>query len=153
MLAVTANAQTVTKTSHKKAVKTDVVTTGTMTVRKPDYICISTDNDKDQLIMDGTQFTMTMGGKKHTTDSRKNAQFATFQSVLTAVINGQPIPAGDDLSVTTQGGRKTITITPDGKKRRQLFTSFVLVIDAKTSAFKVLRMNGRNEDYTEYVFK
>ena len=153
MLAVTANAQTVTKTSHKKAVKTDVVTTGTMTVRKPDYSCISTDNDKDQLIMDGTQFTMTMGGKKHTTDSRKNAQFATFQSVLTAVINGQPIPAGDDLSVTTQGGRKTITITPDGKKRRQLFTSFVLVIDAKTSAFKVLRMNGRNEDYTEYVFK
>lgn len=153
MLAVTANAQTVTKTSHKKAVKTDVVTTGTMTVRKPDYICISTDNDKDQLIMDGTQFTMTMGGKKHTTDSRKNAQFATFQSVLTAVINGQPIPAGDDLAVTTQGGRKTITITPDGKKRRQLFTSFVLVIDAKTSAFKVLRMNGRNEDYTEYVFK
>ena len=153
MLAVTANAQTVTKTSHKKAVKTDVVTTGTMTVRKPDYSCISTDNDKDQLIMDGTQFTMTMGGKKHTTDSRKNAQFATFQSVLTAVINGQPIPAGDDLAVTTQGGRKTITITPDGKKRRQLFTSFVLVIDAKTSAFKVLRMNGRNEDYTEYVFK
>lgn len=153
MLAVTANAQTVTKTSHKKAVKTDVVTTGTMTVRKPDYICISTDNNKDQLIMDGTQFTMTMGGKKHTTDSRKNAQFATFQSVLTAVINGQPIPAGDDLAVTTQGGRKTITITPDGKKRRQLFTSFVLVIDAKTSAFKVLRMNGRNEDYTEYVFK
>lgn len=153
MLAVTANAQTVTKTSHKKAVKTDVVTTGTMTVRKPDYICISTDNDKDQLIMDGTQFTMTMGGKKHTTDSRKNAQFSTFQSVLTAVINGQPIPAGDDLAVTTQGGRKTITITPDGKKRRQLFTSFVLVIDAKTSAFKVLRMNGRNEDYTEYVFK
>lgn len=153
MLAVTANAQTVTKTSHKKAVKTDVVTTGTMTVRKPDYICISTDNDKDQLIMDGTQFTMTMGGKKHTTDSRKNAQFATFQSVLTAVINGQPIPTGDDLAVTTQGGRKTITITPDGKKRRQLFTSFVLVIDAKTSAFKVLRMNGRNEDYTEYVFK
>lgn len=153
MLAVTANAQTVTKTSHKKAVKTDVVTTGTMTVRKPDYICISTDNDKDQLIMDGTQFTMTMGGKKHTTDSRKNAQFATFQSVLTAVINGQPIPTGDDLAVTTQGGRKTITITPDGKKRRQPFTSFVLVIDAKTSAFKVLRMNGRNEDYTEYVFK
>ncbi|MBR2151017.1 MAG: outer membrane lipoprotein carrier protein LolA [Prevotella sp.] len=153
LFSVAVSAQTVTKTSHKKAVKTDVVTTGTMTVRKPDYICISTDNDKDQLIMDGTQFTMTMGGKKHTTDSRKNAQFATFQSVLTAVINGQPIPTGDDLAVTTQGGRKTITITPDGKKRRQLFTSFVLVIDAKTSAFKVLRMNGRNEDYTEYVFK
>lgn len=152
MLTLTVSAQTVTKTSHKKALKTDVVTTGTMTIRKPDYICISTDGDKDQLIMDGTKFTMTMGGKKHVTDSRKNAQFATFQSVLTAVINGQPIPSGEDLTVTTKGGQKIITITPNGKKRRQLFTSFVLTIDAKSSAFKVLRMNGRNEDFTEYKF-
>ena len=69
MLACLANvnaqqvAQQVTKTAHKKGVKTDVVTTGSMTIRKPNYICISTDNDRDQLIMDGTKFTMTMGGK------------------------------------------------------------------------------------------
>ncbi|MBP3260697.1 MAG: outer membrane lipoprotein carrier protein LolA [Prevotella sp.] len=153
LLALSVSAQQVTKTTHKKAVKTDVVTTGTMTIRKPDYICISTDADKDLLIMDGTKFTMTMGGKKHTTDSRKNAQFATFHTVLKAVINGQPIPDGEELSVVTKNGQKTITITPAGKKRRQLFTSFVLVVDAKTSAFRTLRMNGRNEDYTEYNFK
>ncbi len=152
MLTLTMSAQSVTKTSHKKAVKTDVVTTGTMTIRKPDYICISTDGGKDQLIMDGTKFTMTMGGKQHVTDSKKNAQFATFQAVLHAVINGKPIPEGEDLTVTTKNGQKTITITPTGKKRK-LFTSFVLTVDAKTSAFKVLRMNGRKEDYTEYTFK
>lgn len=152
MLACYGQAQQVTKTVHKKAVKSDVVTTGSMTIRKPDYICISTDNDRDLLMMDGTQFTMTMGGKKHVTDSHKNAQFATFQKVLYAVINGQPVPAGDDLTVTTKGGHKTITITPVGKKR-QLFSSFVLVIDAKTSAFRTLRMNGRGEDYTEYSFR
>jgi hypothetical protein len=152
MLTLTVSAQSVTKTSHKKAVKTDVVTTGTMTVRKPDYICISTDGGKDQLIMDGTKFTMTMGGKQHVTDSKKNAQFATFQAVLHAVINGKPVPEGEDLTVTTKNGQKTITITPTGKKRK-LFTSFVLTVDAKTSAFKVLRMNGRKEDYTEYTFK
>ena len=152
MLACYAQAQQVTKTVHRKAVKTDVVSTGSMTIRKPEYICISTDNDRDLLIMDGTKFTMTMGGKQHVTDSRKNAQFATFKAVLTAVINGQPIPSGDDLTVNTAGGRKTITITPVGKKR-QLFSSFVLVIDAKTSAFRTLRMNGRGEDYTEYHFK
>lgn len=152
MLACFAHAQEVTKTVHKKAVKTDVVSTGTMTIRKPDYICISTGGDRDRLIMDGTQFTMTMGGKQHVTDSRKNTQFATFQKVLHAVINGQPVPMDDDLTVTTKGSQKTITITPAGKKR-QLFTSFVLVIDAKTSAFRTLRMNGRGEDYTEYNFK
>ena len=137
LMALTAQAQTVTKTTHKKAVKTDVVTTGTVTIRKPDYICISTDNDKDQLIMDGTQFTMTMGKRKH---------------VTTAVINNQPIPTSEELTILTKGGQKIVTITPDGKKKRQLFTSFVLSVDAKTSAFRTLRMNGRGEDYTEYTF-
>ena len=79
---MTVSAQAVTKTSHKKAVKTDVVTTGTLTIRKPDYISISTDGGKDQLIMDGTRFTMTMGGRQHVTDSKKNPLFATFHTVL-----------------------------------------------------------------------
>lgn len=155
LLSLSAMSQTtVTKTQHRQAVKTDVVTTGTLTIRKPDYVCISTDGDKDQLIMNGTKFTMTMGGRKHTTDSRKNPQFATFQQVLTAVINGQPIPAGDDLTVTTRGGKTTVTITPSvKKKKRQLFTSFVLTVDSKTKAFRLLRMNGRGDDYTEYTFK
>ena len=155
LLSLSAMSQTtVTKTQHRQAVKTDVVTTGTLTIRKPDYVCISTDGDRDQLIMDGTKFTMTMGGRKHTTDSRKNPQFATFQQVLTAVINGQSIPAGDDLTVTTRGGQTTVTITPSvKKKKRQLFTSFVLTVDSKTKAFRLLRMNGRGDDYTEYSFK
>ena len=155
LLSLSAMSQTtVTKTQHRQAVKTDVVTTGTLTIRKPDYVCISTDGGKDQLIMDGTKFTMTMGGRKHTTDSRKNPQFATFQQVLTAVINGQSIPAGDDLTVTTRGGQTTVTITPSvKKKKRQLFTSFVLTVDSKTKAFRLLRMNGRGDDYTEYTFK
>jgi len=143
--------QPVTRTSHTKAVKTDVVTTGEMTIRKPDYICISTDGGRDQLLMDGTKFTMTMKGKPHTTDSRQNAQFATFQKVLHAVINGQPIPDCEDLSKEAQGGQQILTITPSGKKH-QMFTSFVLVVDGKTSAMKRLRMNGRNGSYTEYTF-
>ena len=144
-----AGAQTVTRTQHRAAFTQDAVSTGTVSVRKPDYICISTDKGKEQLIMDGTKFTMTMGGKKHVTDSKKNTQFATFYQVLKAVINGQPIPSGDDLTVSTNGGQKTITITP-AKKKRQMFTSFVLVIDSKSSAIRQLRMNGRNGDYTDY---
>ena len=152
MLACVAQAQQVTKTVHKKAVKTDVVTTGTMTIRKPDYICISTDNDRDLLMMDGTKFTITIGSKRHTTDSRNNPQFTTFHEVLTAVIKGQPIPQSDDMTITTKNGQKTITITPVGKKR-QLFSSFVLVLDAKTSNVVQLRMNERGENYINYDFK
>ena len=149
MQCTSVSAQTVTKTSHKKAVKTDVVTTGTLTIRKPEYICISTNGDKDQLIMDGTKFTMTMGGRQHVTDSKKNPQFATFHTVLKAVINQQAIPQSDDMTVVTKGNTTTVTIVPTGKKR-QLFTSFVLTVNAKTKALRTLRMNGRGEDYTEY---
>lgn len=149
MQCTSVSAQTVTKTTHKKAVKTDVVTTGTLTIRKPEYICISTDGDKDQLIMDGTKFTMTMGGRQHVTDSKKNPQFATFHTVLKAVINQQAIPQSDEMTVVTKGNTTTVTIVPTGKKR-QLFTSFVLTVNAKTKALRTLRMNGRGEDYTEY---
>ena len=147
-----AGAQTVTRTRHQAALTTDAVSTGTLTIRKPNYICISTDGGREQLLMDGTQFTMTMGGKKHVTDSKQNAQFATFQKVLDAVINGQPIPTGEDMTIVTKNGLQTITITPTAKKR-QMFTSFVLVVDAKTSAFRQLRMNERAGNYIKYDFK
>jgi hypothetical protein len=147
-----AEAQSVTRVRHQAALTTDAVTTGTLTIRKPDYICISTDGRREQLLMDGTKFTMTTGGKKHVTDSRKNAQFATFQKVLNAVINGQPVPKGEDMTIVTKNGLQTITITPTGKKR-QMFTSFVLVIDAKTSALRQLRMNERAGNYVNYDFK
>ena len=145
-------AQTVTRTRHQAALTTDAVTTGTLTIRKPDYICISTDGGRDQLLMEGTKFTMTMGGKKHVTDSRRNAQFATFQKVLNAVINGQPVTKGEDMTIATKNGLQTITITPTAKKR-QMFTSFVLVVDAKTSDFRQLRMNERGGNYVNYDFK
>ena len=145
-------AQTVTRTRHQAALTTDAVTTGTLTIRKPDFIYISTDGGRDQLQMEGTQFTMTMGGKKHVTDSRRNAQFATFQKVLNAVINGQSIPQSEDMTIVTKNGLQTITITPAAKKR-QMFTSFVLVVDAKTSAFRQLRMNERGGNYVNYDFK
>ena len=147
-----AEAQTVTRTRHQAALTTDAVTTGALTIRKPDYICISTDGGREQLQMDGTKFTMTTGGKKHVTDSRKNAQFATFQKVLNAVINGQPVPKGEDMTIATKNGLQTITITPTGKKR-QMFTSFILVVDAKTSALHQLRRNERAGNYVNYEFK
>ena len=150
---VTMGAQNVTRTRHQAALTTDVVTTGTLTIRKPDYICISTDGGRDQLLMDGTKFTMTMEGKLHETDSQRNPQFDTFQKVLHAVINAQPIPECEDLTVETKNGQRTITITPSTKKKRQMFTSFVLVIDEKTSAFRQLRMNERADNYINYDFK
>ena len=152
LLSTPVGAQNVTRTQHRTAMTADVVTTGTMTIRKPDYICTSTDEGREQLIMDGTRFTMTIGGKQHVTDSRSNPQFAKFHEVLEAVINDKPIPVDDEVTVITKNGQQTITIMPQTKKKRQLFTSFVLVTDANTSAFQQLHMNERGGNYILYRF-
>ena len=57
------------------------------------------------------------------------------------------------MTVETKNGQRTITITPSTKKKRQMFTSFVLVVDEKTSAFRHLRMNERADNYINYDFK
>jgi len=146
-----------TKTNHKDALAKDVVTKGTLTMKKPSDVSISIDGGKDQLIMHGSEFTMVVKGKSHKTNSQKNTQFATFQAVFEYILNGgdSSLAGYKDLSVTRQGNNIVITITPlaETKKaqRRMLFSSFVLTIDKNTSELKSLRMNERS-GYTEYVF-
>jgi outer membrane lipoprotein-sorting protein len=146
-----------TKTSHKDAVAKDVVTKGTLTMKKPADVGITIDGGKDQLLMHGSEFTMVVKGKSHKTSSDKNPQFATFQAVFEYILKGGDgdLSKYSDLAITKQGTAVVITITPkaDNKKaqRRMLFSSFVLTIDSRTSELKSLRMNERG-GYTEYTF-
>ena len=146
-----------TKTSHKDAIAKDVVTKGTLTMKKPADVSISIDGGKDQLVMHGSEFTMVVKGKSHKTSSQTNPQFATFQAVFEYILNGGDgdLSKLSDLAVTKQGNNIVLTITPkaDSKKaqRRMLFSSFVLTLDKGTSELKALRMNERG-GYTEYTF-
>jgi hypothetical protein len=148
---------TVTKTRHNAAMTKETTSKGELTMKKPGHVCISIDGGKDMLLMEGSTFTMTVGGKKHTTTSQGNPQFATFQAVFEYILNGGEgdLSKLSDLAVTKQGNNIVLTITPkaDSKKaqRRMLFSSFVLTLDKGTSELKALRMNERG-GYTEYTF-
>lgn len=147
----------VTKTTHKKAVAKDVISKGTLTMKRPATVSIVIDGGKDQLLMEGSNFTMVVKGKKHKTSSQKNVQFTSFQTVFESILSGgqKDISKLGDLTVSKQGGNLVLTITPQAadKKsaRRMLFSSFVLTIDIKTSELKSLRMNER-AGYTDYTF-
>ena len=147
----------VTKTTHKKAVAKDVISKGTLTMKRPATVSIVIDGGKDQLLMEGSNFTMVVKGKKHKTSSQKNVQFTSFQTVFESILSGgqKDISKLSDLTVSKQGGNLVLTITPQAadKKsaRRMLFSSFVLTIDTKTSELKSLRMNER-AGYTDYAF-
>lgn len=147
----------VTKTTHKNAVAKDVVDKGTLTMKAPSEVGIVIDGGKDQLLMQGSQFTMVIKGKKHTASSENNPQFASFQTVFESILagGGKDISRLADLTVTKQGQLLVLTITPQAadKKaaRRMLFTSFMLTIDSRSSELRSLRMNDRS-GYTDYTF-
>lgn len=147
----------VTKTTHKNAVAKDVVSKGTLTMKAPSEVSIVIEGGKDQLLMKGSDFTMVVGGKRHTTSSKSNPQFASFQTVFESILSGgaKDISRLGDLTITKQGSTLVLTITPkaDSKKaaRRMLFSSFVLTIDTNTSTLRSLRLNERS-GYTEYKF-
>lgn len=146
------------KTTHRAAVKTDQVTRGTLTMRQPAEVGIVMEGGKDALLMRGSDFTMTQKGKKHTTSSKNNAQFATFQAVFESILSGgaKDISRLSDLTMTKSGDMLVLTITPQAtdKKslKRMMFTSFVLTINTRTSQLHSLRMNEKAGNYTEYTF-
>ena len=148
---------TATKTTHRQAVAKDAVTKGQLTMKRPSTVSIVMEGEKDQLLMQGSTFTMVVKGKKHTTSSEKNVQFASFQTVFESILSGgaKDISKLGDLTINKEGNTLVLTITPkaEDKKtaRRMLFSSFVLTIDTKTSELKSLRMNERS-GYTEYTF-
>ena len=151
---------TVVKTKHNKALKQDMMTSGTLTMKKPDQVSIECEGGKDALIMDGSTFTMVLRGRKHTTTSTGNPQFATFQAVFESILsgaqNGVDLKKFNDLKVTKNGNTVVLTITPETNdkklKRRIMFSTLILTIDTKTSELKSLRLNERKGGYTDYAF-
>lgn len=129
---------------------------GTFYMTSPNKVNISVNNGKDQLIMNGDIFTVTMKGKKHTTSAKKNVQMAALQQVLYYIMTGgqKGNINRSDIKVSQSGHLVTVNITSATakKKRRQLFSSVLLSIDSRTSEIKSMRMNQRGGNYTDYEF-
>ncbi len=146
-----------TRIDHKAAVAKDDKVTGTMTIVSPNKMNISVAGGKEQLDMNGNDFTMVMRGNTHKTNSKKDNQFVAFQAVLTAIINGDAtgIDQVPGVSMTEADGIVSITMDPtvgQAQKKRMMFTSFVITLDVKKGEIRTLRMNGRGKNYTEYAF-
>ncbi|MBR5466782.1 MAG: outer membrane lipoprotein carrier protein LolA [Bacteroidaceae bacterium] len=145
------------RVDHKAAVANDEKLTGTLTIASPDKMNICVAEGKEQLDMNGQDFTMVMRGREHKTNSSKNSQFVAFQAVLTAIINGDPARLNNvgGIEMKKSGDILTISMDPSygmAKKKRMMFSSFVITLDCKKGEIKTLRMNGRGSNYTEYSF-
>lgn len=141
-----------TMVKHNKAMTKNKTYSGSLYMKNPDKVAISCDNGKEQLVMNGSTFTMVVGGKKRVASAKTAAQFAAFKAVLQSVLNGgkTDITKVQGVKVETEGGNVVVTMTPT-KEKRMMFTSFVLTINRKTSALEALTLNSKR-GYTKYTF-
>ena len=148
----------VTVTKHNTMVTKDVVSQGKFYFKKPAKMCLKA--GKDVLLMDGENFTMVMDGKAQTMNGKGNSQMEALKGVMQNFSAGQEseidLSEIADVDVEKSGNTMTLTITPivsDPKqKRKQLFQSFVVVIDQKKAELKSVRLNEKGQNYTQYDF-
>jgi len=148
----------VTRKQHKPSLTRDIMTTGGAFIMRPDMVSISTNEGQDRLVMQGTKLTMTVDGREHTTDSKRNPQYTTFQKVVTSIINGDTTDIANlpDVTISKTGSSLSITIAPTTdkarKQKKMLFSRFVLVLDIQTSVVKLLRLVELDGGFIDYEF-
>lgn len=147
-------------TKHNTMVTKDITNAGKFYFKKPSKMLMSFANGADMMLMNGDQFTIVKDGQKNTASSKGNGQLESLSTVLKNFSAGQEseIDLSDiaDVDVEKTATTMTMTITPivtDAKqKRKQMFTSFVVVVDTKKGELKSLRMNEKGQNYTQYDF-
>ncbi|HML65266.1 MAG TPA: outer membrane lipoprotein carrier protein LolA [Dysgonomonas sp.] len=150
----------VTRIRHSAAVADDVTTKGNFYYKKPDRMCMTFNDGKDMLLMDGAVFTMINNGKKSVAKGSTHKQFESLRAIVHQLTsnesNGIDIGELADVKMTKQTNMCVLTITPvaeDAKaKRKMMFSSFVLTIDTQSTELKSLRMNEKGDNYTLYKF-
>lgn len=157
MTSLTAN---VTQTKHNTMVAKDIVSKGNFYFKKPNKMCMTFNDGKDMMLMNGETFTMVKDGVKNTAQGGSNEQLQALTTILKNFTAGQEsdidLSEIADVDMEKKGNLMIMTVTPivnDPKaKRRQMFTSFVVTIDQKASELKSLRMNEKGSNYTQYDF-
>ena len=157
MSSLTAN---VTQTKHNSMVAKDITSKGNFYFKKPNKMCMTFNEGKDMMLMNGETFTIVKDGVRNTAQSGGNEQLQALTAILKNFSAGQEsdIDLSDiaDVDMEKKGNLVIMTVTPivsDPKaKRRQMFTSFVVTIDQKAGELKSLRMNEKGQNYTNYDF-
>lgn len=150
----------VTQTRHNTMVTKDIVSKGNFYFKKPDKMCMSFNNGKDMMLMNGDTFTIVKDGVRNTAKGGGNEQLQALTTILKNFSAGQEsdidLSEIADIDMEKKGNLMIMTVTPivaDAKaKRRMMFTSFVVTIDQKAGELKSLRMNEKGKNYTQYDF-
>lgn len=149
---------TVTRTKHHTAVTEDLVTEGNFYFKQPGRMCMTFNEGRDRLLMDGNHFIMINDGKSSIAKGKGASHLGLLQNVLQNILLGKEgnINTGEPVEMEITRQDNTISITPVATHakatRKMMFTSFTLTIDPESSELKSMCMNERGGNYTQYDF-
>ena len=78
----------VTQTKHNSMVTNDIVSKGNFYFKKPNKMCMSFNNGKDMMLMDGENFTMVKDGVRNTANGGGNDQLQALKTIIKNVSAG-----------------------------------------------------------------
>jgi len=141
----------VTRTTHRSAVKKDAVDYGSLTYKGAGEVAMFF-SDKDQLIMQGTTYTVISGKRRSVAKGDNALLFGALQRVIDNVFTGAKPTTGVGAEVNVTQSGNTVTITPGAKmgKKRLLVSSFEITIDPVKHRISQLRFNQKGNNFTLY---
>lgn len=161
MNTITCNAQKINsltahcvKTEHKVTKKNAISAEGKFYYKAPDNMALVFKEGKESLLMTGTTYTIVRGGKKSIAKGEMIEVFKPLQTVLKTVFSQGELSSlkkMPEVGMAANGKNTEITITPNVKTKRTLFTSFVVTVNTKTCELISIRMNERRNNYTDYA--
>lgn len=149
----------VTLTRHNAAIAKNSVSKGTFYWKKPHSQSMIFKETNERLIAVGNAYTMVMGKKARTIKAKGmgNNPFEILTDIYAGIFAGKSqLTSQANVAVAKHGNTYVLTVTPkatDAKaKRRLMFTSFVVNIDAKSGDVQRLRINEKAGNYSQYDF-
>ena len=152
---------TIKLTRHNAAITKDLVTKGNYYWKRPNMQSMVFKESKEMLLAIGNSYTMAKGGKQRTIKAKGmgNNPFEILSDIYTHLLSAEgndALTSQANVSVSKQGTSYLLTVTPKAMnakaKRRLMFTSFIITIDAKTGRMNRLLIHERGGNYSQYDF-
>lgn len=152
---------TVKLTRHNVALTNDIVTKGQYYWKRPNSQSMVFADTKEMLLAIGDNYTMVKGNKQRTIKAKSmgNNPFEILSEIyvnLQSADKNGTLTTQANVSVSKQGASYLLTVTPNAKdakaKRRLMYTSFIITIDARTGNMSRLLIHERGGNYSQYDF-
>ncbi len=108
----------------------------------------------DRITMGRKRFRIVSAGKTSVVKVDSNPMLRQLQRMLTACMTGDVnmLGEGSELAYADEGGNYIVTITPSGRRARNMVKLITLTFEKENMSLVTLRMEEASGDVSEYTF-